>query len=168
MNLCTNKRLAIFCCKSFQSVQVECLLVFGLRFAVIHFTWIVPLFAGDCDHLRPNQTLVLIESNSCFIIRCGWCREQNDKSLLSRCNSLPVRYSQLTNGALLSIYHSPPEAKHNPCATHLSRSQMRNVFEYLNTECELNCIHEFQVGFDPDLLDDVADDTTAWLLFYYE
>lgn len=37
---------------------------------------------------------------------------------------------------------------------------MRDVFEYRNTEY-VNCINEFQVGFNPDLLGDVADDTTA-------
>ena len=45
---------------------------------------------------------------------------------------------------------------------HNTSKQKSNVFEYPNTrECVLDCIHEFQVGSDPDLLDDVADDTTA-------
>lgn len=55
--------------------------------------------------------------------------EQNDKS-----NSLPVRYSLLKNGALLSIYHSTPEAKHNPAN---DTSEQKS-----NEKCFLNIVKQ--------------------------
>lgn len=40
--------------------------------------------------------------------------------------------------------------------------QKSNEKMFLNILTEnVNCIHASPVGFDPDLLDDVADDTTA-------
>lgn len=81
----------------------------------------------------------------------GKKREKKKGGLWSRCNGLSVRCSQLTDGALLFIYHSAPEAKHNPCILLLSRSQMRNVFEYLNTE-DVNCVAYMNFKLDLTLI----------------